>query len=151
MRIRVLRNILITLMIAQASFASTWSNSTRHEYIEFGQSLVVSQAVFTSVNAALFRDQMRKGQIGMLAVAGISAIEVAENLANFVQIETMASYVLPLVELATLVHLRAQMPALQPGSSYAVFILESVVAKFIKNKINFMVTENWYPKRWLLK
>jgi hypothetical protein len=148
---RILVIVFISILPCQNSMANFGANVTRRsDYTDFAQSIVVSQAVFTFVNAILFREQLAKKQVNILTVAGISAIEVAENVINFVQIETLSRYGLPFLELGILLYLRAQMPPQAQQNSFWFFFVEGAASKIIKNKVNFMVTENWYPKRWLL-
>jgi hypothetical protein len=128
--------------------SSTYHGPHNLETNHFIENLLVSQAVFTLVNAAMFRKELLNKEVGLLPIAALSSVEVAKNLINFVNIEIQSNFVGPVLSYAMLNYFRAHLPN-HPGANSPWFYIEVALAEWVKNKINFEVTENWYPRSWL--
>lgn len=115
--------------------------------IVFMESSVVSVAGFYMVNLLLFRNELVNSLVTKEALVAISCFEVLKNLVNYVWIENSGQLVLSAMALYVLNAFRISIdsPA-QHASKYV--LLEMSLAELIKNRINFVVTENWFPRKW---
>lgn len=110
--------------------------------------LFISQAAFTLINAVLYREQIRERTAGVGAILAISSIEVAKNLVNFLNIEINSQILGPVIGYAAFNSLRANLPP-QPNANAWWMYFEFALAEVVKNRVNFQITENLYPRVWL--
>jgi len=144
------KNILgVTVLAIGVMCAPSHAISDKErDRLDFAENLVVSIGSFSIINAVLLREYLQNGGASLLIVPAISVIEVAKNLINYVDIEMESQILGPISFYFAFNALRTGMPVQQPRSSFW-FFLEGAIAEVLKNRINFEVTENWYPKRWL--
>lgn len=160
-------NTVITLLVViafasrlEASDTCVASNSAEvHSYhssnvFAAAQNLVVSVAGFFLVNFALYRTEWYGNQVGTtLAVFGISCVDVFLNLNNYVVTENSAYgsniYLVPATLIVFILEeFRYSMQRRPDNKPPAITRILAAIALVLKNKLNFVVTENWFPRKW---
>ena len=115
--------------------------------IAFMESIVISAAGFHLINVALFRNELVSSQVNKESLVAISCLEVLKNLVNYVWIENSGQLALSAIALVALNAFRMSIES-QTQHSSKYFLLEMSLGELLKNRINFVVTENWFPRKW---
>jgi hypothetical protein len=79
---------------------------------------------------------------------GISSIEVLKNLINYILTENSGQLVTSIISVSALNYLRTNIlhAPLQVAPQW--IFIESSIAEVLKNWLNFVVTEHWFPATW---
>jgi hypothetical protein len=134
------------------------------------QNLALSMLGFMTLNVALFHQELWHGTTNVQSLVLISGIEIAKNLVNYVLIENSAQIPLSIVTWLALNEYRRSLVS-QPANKelcdrnasecrpvvsvpengiYPQWFMDLLFAsvEVLKNRINFVITENTFPHEW---
>ena len=112
------------------------------------QNLAVSITSFYLINTLQFYRELNAGKIDGKTLLSISCFEVLKNLVNYVWIENSGRFDLSAISLLGLNTFRMSLEMPIQNLSKWRLLIESSLAELFKNRVNFVVTENWFPVDW---
>ena len=144
---KCMKKLICALALASHVVSTPAQTSLQEDTQLFAENILISTSAFFLVNWAQYRKEWGQNIISTPTLLALSGLEVGKNLVNYVLIENKNSLTNSVLSVILHNTLRRQL-SIPVQTSVIQSVFELAFAEVLKNRVNFVITEGWFPSSW---